>query len=61
VNHHGDLPAHYECDEDGVHFAIIPSRTNSPGNVAPYFIVEDLAATLAEFERKAVKAVACDH
>ena len=55
VNQHGDLPAHYECDEDGVHFAIIPGRTNSPGNIAPSFFVEDLDAKLAEFEREGVK------
>src|SRR5215831_11713034 len=55
VNQHGNLPAHYECDEDGVHFAIIPGRTNPPGNIAPSFFVEDLDATLAEFEREGVK------
>lgn len=55
VNQHGDLPAHYECDENGVHFAIVPGRTNSPGNIAPSFFVEDLDAKLAEFEREGIK------
>jgi predicted enzyme related to lactoylglutathione lyase len=56
LNQHGTLPAHYECDQNGIHFAIIErSGPEHPGNIVPSFQVNDLTATLAEFEREGVR------
>jgi predicted enzyme related to lactoylglutathione lyase len=56
LNQHGALPAHYECDQDGIHFAIIERRVpEHPGNIVPSFRVADLADTLAAFEREGIQ------
>jgi predicted enzyme related to lactoylglutathione lyase len=51
LNQHGTMPPHYECDVDGVHFAIIkgPSRMMH-GNITPSFQVDDLESTLTTLE-----------
>jgi predicted enzyme related to lactoylglutathione lyase len=51
LNQHGTMPAHFECDVDGVHFAIIKrAAEQTPGNVVPSFQVDDLDATLMALE-----------
>lgn len=55
LNQHGTLPAHYECDQDGIHFAIIQRPgPQQPGNIVPSFQVTDLDATLVEFSREGI-------
>jgi predicted enzyme related to lactoylglutathione lyase len=49
LRQHGSLPAHWECDLDGVHFAIIRGATGTDrGNVTPSYAVEDLEHFLEE-------------
>ena len=55
LNQHGTMPAHYECDVDGVHFAIIKGPTQTHGNVTPSFQVDDLETVLADLEAKGTK------
>lgn len=55
LNQHGTMPAHYECDVDGVHFAIIKGLAQTHGNVTPSFQVDDLEATLADLEAQGNK------
>jgi predicted enzyme related to lactoylglutathione lyase len=55
LNQHGALPPHYECDENGIHFAIIERRlAETAGNITPSFQVDNLQATLAIFERQGI-------
>jgi predicted enzyme related to lactoylglutathione lyase len=53
LNQHGTMPPHYECDVNGIHFAII-QRPSEPahGNITPSFQVDDLEATLQALEVK---------
>jgi predicted enzyme related to lactoylglutathione lyase len=53
LNQHGTMPPHYECDVDGVHFAIIKgSSQQTNGNITPSFQVDDLEGALAALEVK---------
>jgi hypothetical protein len=44
LNKHGDLPEHWECDFEGIHYAILKGRKNdgASGNFAPSFEVNDI-------------------
>jgi predicted enzyme related to lactoylglutathione lyase len=55
LNQHGTLPAHYECDVDGVHFAILKGDAVSSRNVTPSFEIENLDAFLAALEPRGIK------
>ena len=46
LNKHGKLPAHWECDFNGVHFAILKESKTETGasNIVPSFAVEDINA-----------------
>lgn len=46
LNRHGDLPAHYECDVDGVHYAILRGPASPAGSLVASFAVDDLDAFL---------------
>jgi predicted enzyme related to lactoylglutathione lyase len=51
LNQHGTMPPHYECDVNGIHFAIIKgARPPQQGTVVPSFEVDDLDGTLAVLE-----------
>lgn len=56
LNQHGAMPPHYECDLDGIHFAIVkgPSAA-TPGNIAASFQVDDLEAVLTSLETRGLK------
>lgn len=46
LNKHGNLPEHWECDFNNIHFAILRQRGNgNPSNsIVPSFAVEDISA-----------------
>ena len=41
---HGAIGSHYECDVNGLHFAVLKSSERMGGPVVPVFRVGDLAA-----------------
>jgi predicted enzyme related to lactoylglutathione lyase len=55
LRQHGTLPVHWECDRDGIHFAIIRGATTSGGNLTPSYAVEDLDAFLAEVGARGIR------
>jgi predicted enzyme related to lactoylglutathione lyase len=51
LNQHGTMPPHFECDVDGVHFAIIKGAlAQTRGSVVPSFQVENMDDALARLE-----------
>jgi lactoylglutathione lyase len=54
LHQHGTMPAHYECDVDGIHFAIIKGKTQPTGSITPSFKVENLDAFLADLEARGI-------
>ena len=54
LNRHGNLPPHYECDLDGIHYAILKGP-GQPGAVVPSFHIDDLDAFLADLERRDIR------
>jgi predicted enzyme related to lactoylglutathione lyase len=44
LNKHGNLPEHWECDFDGIHYAILKEMPNdvASSNIVPSFEVEDI-------------------
>jgi predicted enzyme related to lactoylglutathione lyase len=56
LNQHGTMPAHFECDVAGIHFAIIKgSAGQARGNITPSFQVDDLEDALAALEARGTK------
>ncbi len=55
LQQHGTLPPHWECDVDGIHFAIIKgSAAGGPGNITPSYAVANLDAFLADAEAQGI-------
>lgn len=55
LSQHGTMPPHFECDVNGVHFAVIKGTpTNGAGRITPSFEVEDLDAFLADLESRGI-------
>jgi predicted enzyme related to lactoylglutathione lyase len=54
LSQHGNLPPHYECDVDGVHFAVIRGPARPEGSLTASFEVEDLDAFLARLEVRGI-------
>lgn len=51
LNSHGGSHAHWECDLDGIHLAVLPpwgarERNRPSTSVIPSFIVEDIQASI---------------
>ncbi len=44
LNKHGNLPEHWECDFEGIHYAILKERKNetTSSNFVPSFEVDDI-------------------
>lgn len=44
LNKHGDLPEHWECDFEGIHYAILKDRKNdvAASNFVPSFEVDNI-------------------
>jgi predicted enzyme related to lactoylglutathione lyase len=44
LNKHGNMPEHWECDFEGIHYAILRDRNHDAGscNFVPSFEVEDI-------------------
>jgi predicted enzyme related to lactoylglutathione lyase len=44
LNKHGNLPEHWECDFEGIHYAILKDRKNevAASNFVPSFEVDDI-------------------
>jgi hypothetical protein len=44
LNKHGDLPEHWECDFEGIHYAILKDRKNdnASSNFVPSFEVDNI-------------------
>lgn len=44
LNKHGNLPAHWECDFNGIHYAILKENKTDTGagNIVPSFAVDDI-------------------
>jgi predicted enzyme related to lactoylglutathione lyase len=54
LSQHGTMPAHYECDVDGVHYAVIRGRAAVPGSLVASFRVDDLDTFLADVEARGI-------
>ena len=56
LNQHGNLQPHYECDQDGIHYAILKGpRPAGPGAVVPSFQIDDLDSFLANLEKRDIR------
>lgn len=55
LSQHGELPAHYECDVEGIHFAILKGEAAPAQCITPSFQVHDLDAFLADLERRGIR------
>jgi predicted enzyme related to lactoylglutathione lyase len=55
LNQHGTLPAHYECDVDGVHFAILKGPANPSRSITPSFQIKNLDSFLASLDARGIK------
>ncbi|MCG8330289.1 MAG: hypothetical protein MI974_21505 [Chitinophagales bacterium] len=44
LNSHGGLPEHWECDYQGIHYAILPawSKEDNTNSIIPSFVVKDI-------------------
>jgi predicted enzyme related to lactoylglutathione lyase len=44
LNKHGDLPAHWECNFEGIHYAVLKEKHNdeASSNFVPSFEVENI-------------------
>lgn len=50
LNTHGDLPEHWECDFEGIHYAVLKGKENPSGtnSYVPSFVVDDIEQFVAE-------------
>ena len=50
LNTHGDLPEHWECDFEGIHYAVLKGKVNHGGtnSYVPSFVVDDIEQFVAE-------------
>jgi predicted enzyme related to lactoylglutathione lyase len=55
LSQHGDLPAHYECDVEGIHFAILKGTVNGTQSMTPSFQIEQLDAFLSALEARGIR------
>lgn len=56
INQHGAMPPHFECDVDGIHFAILKGpKPVGPGSVVPSFQVDDMEAFLSNLREKGIQ------
>ena len=46
LNSHGNLPEHWECDFEGMHYAVLKGKKNENVNnsYVPSFVVDDIEA-----------------
>jgi predicted enzyme related to lactoylglutathione lyase len=52
LNKHGNLPAHWECDFEGIHYAILKDNNTEIGssNFVPSFVVDDINKFIEQHE-----------
>ena len=50
LNAHGDLPKHWECDFEGIHYAVLKGKKSEGGNnvYVPSFVVDDIEQFVLE-------------
>ena len=44
LNHHGTMPEHWECDYNGIHYAVLKRKASDQinENIVPSFAVDDI-------------------
>jgi predicted enzyme related to lactoylglutathione lyase len=57
LHRHGTLAEHFECDWNGVHFAVLPASLAPGGPITPVFRVKNLEASTADLRAKGVEAL----
>ena len=59
LNRHGNLPAHWECDYEGVHYAVLKRKVNEQSNetIVPSFAVDDIAGFVAAHAIKLIHPI----
>ena len=55
LSQHGELPQHYECDVEGIHFAILRGTVGRAQCITPSFQVHQLDAFLADVEGRGIR------
>lgn len=52
LNKHGHLPEHWECDFEGIHYAILKDHKNetASSNFVPSFAVDDITEFVLQHE-----------
>jgi len=52
LNKHGNLPEHWECDFEGIHYAILKDRNNdvASSNFVPSFEVDNINAFVKQHD-----------
>lgn len=49
MNQHGNMPRHWECDYNGIHYAVLKGKQTQPNeNIVLSFAVEDINAFIAD-------------
>lgn len=54
---HGAPVEHFECDWNGVHFAVLPANVAPGGPITPVFRVRNLKASTADFRTKGIEVL----
>ena len=54
---HGTVAEHFECDWNGVHFAVLPANLGLSGPITLVFRVQNLKASAADLRAKGVQVL----
>lgn len=59
LNRHGNLPAHWECDYMGVHYAVLKRKANEQTNenIVPSFAVDDIESFVTAHNIKLIHPI----
>jgi predicted enzyme related to lactoylglutathione lyase len=55
IQRHGPMREHLECEQGGIHFAVLKARPTSEKLMVPSFRVADLSAFLAGLQEAGIK------
>lgn len=54
LNQHGNMPQHWECDYNGIHFAVLKGKVTHPTTepIVPSFAVDDIESFVTTHDIK---------